>query len=107
MKKRMWAASTLFCALLLLLSSASLAEVSVSDDLGVDVKVRIGARVVDRPLPATDTNPGDDDTPDRGGSGGEGETDFPAAKGGGSSSSLKDLWANVRLQLLTVLRVWK
>jgi hypothetical protein len=104
----MWSACSLFCVLLLLLSSASLAKVSVSEGPDLEVKTRVGARVVDRPLPTASSFPGDDDTPDRGGPNGEDELKFPmAAKDGGLSNGLKDLWANLRLHLLTVLRVWK
>ena len=111
MKKRTWSATALVCALLLLLSSASLAKSSISESKDPTVGARVGARVPN-PLPMTGTDPGDDDTPDRGG---EGDVQVPvnASNGavvraeGSSSRSLKVWWASFRLQLSTVLRVWK
>ncbi len=109
MKKRMLSALALTCALLLLLSSASLAKSSGSD---LEVKTRIGARAAERPLPTMGVDPGDDDTPDKGG---EGDMGDPASNDSGvvrkagneSSRSMKDWWTSFRLQMLTVLRVWK
>jgi len=109
MRKRMWSACALICALLLLLSTASLAK-SVSDVRDPGARARIGVGTGDPPRLNTGTDPGDDDTPDRGGEGG---VDQPAGRGTIAQAasqprwSLKDRWASFRLQVLTVLRVWK
>ena len=108
MKKRMWSACALAFALLLLLSSASLAKSSRSDS-GSDQRfeARIGVHVVERPVSIH----GDDDSPDNPKDGGDEGDDDPTGKGtiasAGGSTGMKDWWANFRLQLFTVLRVWK
>ena len=112
MNKRMLSVLALTCALLLLLSSASLAKSSLSSQSNLDIKNRIGARAVERPQPTMGVDPGDDDTPDKGGEGDVGDpannnSDTVRKAGNESSRSLKDWWETFRLQLLTVLRVWK
>ncbi len=106
MRKRIWSASALVCALLLLLSSASLAKSShptQGNDTGSPTRVGQG---VDHPVLY-----GDDDSPDDQGKDDESD-DSTGGKGtiassGDASWRLKDLWASFRLQLWTVLRVWK
>lgn len=109
MNKRMWPAFALACAFLLLLSSASQAK-SLSDTKEFGKK-EFGARVIIPPQPTMGgSDPGDDDTPDRSGHGDLGlptATPQGALAGDPSSRSTKDWWASFRLQLLTVLRVWK
>lgn len=112
MKKRMWLVFVLASAFLLLLSSASLAK-ALSDGKEFGSKQGVGAPVVILPQPTLGgADPGDDDTPDRSG---HGDLGIPGSNSGGtlanagdaSLRSMKDWWASFRLQLLTVLRVWK
>lgn len=114
MKDRIWPASGLLFAFLLLIISplTALADDGPKlDQQRLEVRMRLGARAVPPGEPLNDGPPGDDDTPNRDGQGpgvsrGTVQSDRGPVLGDARNWSWRELTAGLRLRFLRILRAW-